>query len=143
MKEYITKIDINATKETVWNTITDFKNYPKWNSVLVMKNNDNLTLGNKFNVTINKPKNKQSNFKAIAIHKENFSSFSATQKIMGKWFFEATHYFIIREIDKESIIFIQKWELKGIIASIFRKQIFKELALFTKMNDELKALVEK
>lgn len=143
MTEYKIAIDINASKETVWNAITDFENYPKWNSVLVMMNNDDLILGNKFDVTINKPNNKHSNFKAVAVDKENFSSFSATQKIVGKWLFEATHHFIIREVNKQNITFIQKWELKGIIASIFRKQIFKELELFNKMNNELKELVEK
>lgn len=142
MEEYKIEIDINASKETVWNALTDFESYTKWNSVLAMNNNDSLILGNKFDVTITQPNDKHSNFKATAISKKNFQSFSATQKIIGKWFFQATHYFIIKEIDKEHITFIQKWELKGVIASIFRKKIFKELELFNKMNTELKELVE-
>ncbi|MFK8036769.1 MAG: SRPBCC domain-containing protein [Crocinitomicaceae bacterium] len=143
MKEYKIEIDINASKETVWKALTGFENYPKWNSVLTMNNNDSLILGNKFDVTITQPNDKHSNFKATAISKKNFQSFSATQEIIGKHFFQATHYFIIREIDKEHITFIQKWELKGIIASILRKQIFEELEVFNTMNNELKQLVEK
>lgn len=143
MKEYKIEIDIKASKETVWNVLTDFGSYINWNSVLIMNNNDSLILGNKFDVTIIQPNDKRSNFKATAISKKNFQSFSATQKIIGKWFFQATHYFVIKEIDKEHITFIQKWELKGIIASIFRKQIFKELEVFNTMNNELKELVEK
>ncbi|WP_036153016.1 SRPBCC domain-containing protein [Maribacter forsetii] len=143
MKEYKIKIDIKATKETAWNVLTDFESYPKWNSVLTLNNNDSLILGRKFDVTISQTNGKHSNFKATAISKKNFQSFSATQKIIGKWFFQATHYFIIKEIDKEHITFIQKWELQGVISSVFRKQIFKELKVFDKMNNELQLLVEK
>jgi hypothetical protein len=143
MKEYKIEIDINASKEAVWNVITDFEGYSKWNSVLAMNNNDSLIIGNKFDVTITQPNEKKSNFKASAISKKKHQSFSATQKIIGKWLFQATHHFIIKEIDNENITFIQKWELKGIISSMLRKQIFKELEVFNKMNKELKELVEK
>ena len=143
MKEYKIEIKINASKEKVWNAITDFKNYPKWNSVLEMKNNDSLLLGNMFQVTINQPNGKQSKFKAKAISKQKLQSFSATQKIVGKWFFSATHYFIITEIDKEHTTFTQKWKFNGILAPMFRKQIFKELVVFNVMNKELKELLEK
>jgi len=143
MKEYKIEIDIKAPKEAVWNAITDFENFQKWNSVLVMKNNDSLILGNKFDVTIVQQNKKQSSFKAVAISKNDFHSFAAEQKIIGKWFFQAIHYFIIKETDKENIKFIQKWELKGLVAALFRKQIFKELEEFKKMNWELKKYVEK
>lgn len=143
MKEYKIEIDINASKEAVWSAITDFENYQKWNSVLAMKKNDSLILGNKFDVTIVQRNKKISSFKAIVVSKNDFQSFAAKQKVIGKWFFQATHYFIIKEIDKENIKFIQKWELKGIVSSLFRRQIFKELEEFKKMNTELKKYVEK
>ncbi len=142
MKEYIIKININASKETVWNVITDFENYPKWNSVLKMDKNDNLILGDNFDVSIVQPNGKKSNFKATAIGKEEFQSFSASQTIIGKWFFQAIHFFIIEEVDEEHVTFIQKWELKGIIALLFRKQICKELEVFKLMNKELKEVIE-
>ena len=142
MKEYKIEIEINASKETVWKAITDFENYPNWNSVLAMKENDSLIIGKKFDVTINEPNGKHSKFKAIATSKEDYQSFSATATLIGKWFYEATHHFAINEIDKEHIIFIQKWELKGIIASMFCKQMFKELEVFNQMNSDLQKLVE-
>jgi hypothetical protein len=143
MKDYIIEIEINASKEAVWKIITDFEQYPKWNSVLKMESNDSLLVGNEFDVTINKPDNKQSSFQATMISKEQDKSFAAKQKMLGKWFFQATHYFIIKETDQENVTFIQRWELKGLLASMFRKQIFSELEDFKKMNKELKAYVEK
>lgn len=143
MKEYKIEIDINASKEAVWKAITDFEHYPKWNSVLEMQSNDSLIVGNEFDVIIKKENSKQSNFKATLISKEQNESFAAKQKMIGKWFFQATHCFIIEEIDEKNIKFIQKWELKGIVSSLFRRQIFKELEDFKKMNTELKKYVEK
>ncbi len=142
MKEYKIEIKIHASKEIVWQTITDFKNYPNWNTILEMEENDSLIIGEKFKVEIHKPNGKNSKFKATAINKTDSKSFSARQTIIGKWFFSASHHFIIKEIDNENVLFIQKWELKGIVASIFRKQIFKELDMFNKMNKELKDKVE-
>jgi len=142
MEEYKIEVDINASKKAVWKTIIDFEHYPQWNSVLNMENNDSLIVGNKFDVSIKKPNNKRSNFKAVTVSKDVHNSFAAKQKILGKWFFQATHFFIIKETDKDNITFIQKWELQGILASLFRKQIFKELEEFKKMNRELKVYVE-
>jgi len=142
MAIYKIAIEINASKEAVWETITNFSNYPKWNSVLEMKNNDDLIIGNKFQVTIMQANGKRSKFKAITIHKEKLVSFSATQTILGKWFFKAIHHFTLKELDKEHIQFVQTWELKGIIVPLFRKQIFKELSLFKQMNKELKEFLE-
>lgn len=143
MKEYKIEIKIDASKEKVWKAITDFENYPKWNSVLRMQNNDSLIVGNKFHVTITQPNGKQSKFKAKIISKEKLESFVGTQTMFGKWFFKATHHFIVKEIDKKNTLFIQKWEFNGIIASLFRKQIFKELAVFNTMNKEFKECAEK
>lgn len=142
MTVYKIETNINATKKAVWKAITDFENYPNWNSVLEMRNNNSLVIGNEFDVTITRPDKKQSTFKATALTKEKFKSFSARQKILGKWFFQATHHFIIKETDQETITFIQKWELSGILSSLFRKQILKELEVFKVMNGELKKLVE-
>jgi hypothetical protein len=108
-----------------------------------MESNDSLIVGNEFDVTIKKPNNKQSSFQATMITKEQNKSFAAKQQMIGKWFFQATHYFIIKETDQQNITFIQRWELTGLLASMFRQQIFKELEDFKKMNKELKAYVEK
>ena len=55
MKEYKIEIAVKASKEKVWEVITNFENYPSWNSVLKMESNNNLIVGNKFKVTITQP----------------------------------------------------------------------------------------
>lgn len=108
-----------------------------------MSGNDQLVVGKTFTVTIHNGK-KDSTFKAITLSKNDNNSFSARQTIIGKWFFSATHFFIIEESDhsEEQVTFIQKWHLTGLVSNIFKKQIFKELELFNQMNEELKTYLE-
>ncbi len=142
VRSYKLSIQINASKETIWEAITDFKNYPNWNSILRLANNDQFVLDQKFDVTILKPKHKQSKFKANLVHKKSPYVFTAVQTMIAPWFFQAKHHFIIEEIDANHSIFIQKWELYGLLSVTFTKQIFKELELFTAMNGDLKTYIE-
>lgn len=142
MKDYTIEIKLNTNTDTVWKTITNFEKFPSWNSVLSMKENESMKVGEKFRVTIHKPNGKSSSFKAKLLKVDKPNSFSARQIMLGKWFFSATHYFIIEKIDENHVLFKQHWKLTGIIAAIFKKQIHKELALFKVMNEELKKEVK-
>lgn len=137
--EYKISVDLQASKENVWEAITNFKAYPRWNSVLSMHDNDQLQIGRKFNVTIHLGK-KDSKFRAEALSKEDYRTFSAQQTMLGKWFFSATHHFHLEDVG-DGVRFVQRWQLTGIMSKLFKKQIFKQLALFNTMNEELKAYV--
>lgn len=141
--EYINHIDINASREKTWDVLTDFRSYQKWNSVLTLAENDNLEVGQKFSVTIHDG-SKKSRFKALTLSVQPHQTFSARQKIIARWFFSATHHFILDTFPNadQEVRFIQKWELTGLISKIFKKQIFKQLDLFNQMNQELKIYVE-
>ena len=140
---YTIHIDIAATKAEAWDALIDFEAYPSWNSILTMTGNNQLEIGKKFHVTIHDG-DKASRFKAVTLSREEFWSFSAKQTIIGKWFFSATHHFILKEADASTkdIRFIQQWHLTGIISKVFKKQIFKQLGLFKQMNLELKTYLE-
>ncbi len=51
MKEYHTKIDINASKEMVWKALTDFERYREWNP-LVSQLTGNISEGGIIKTTI-------------------------------------------------------------------------------------------
>jgi len=50
-KQIKTSITINASKERIWQILTDFKNYPKWNSFIKSVTGD-LKIGNQIEVKI-------------------------------------------------------------------------------------------
>ena len=65
--KYTIEVNLNASSSQVWDTITDFTSYQKWNTVLIMKNNEDLEVGKKFNVTIINENGKSSKFKALTM----------------------------------------------------------------------------
>lgn len=137
--EYTIKIEIQKPRAVVWEALTDFGSYSKWNTVLDLENNDRLEVGKKFQVTITDEKGKKSRFKALTLTKLPNQSFSARQVIIANWFFSATHHFIIEEKNPSSSIFTQTWKFNGILFKPFRKMIFRELDRFIQMNNDLKA----
>ncbi len=140
---YIISIDIDASKEKIWSLITDFENYPKWNSVLKMENNDNLKLEKNFLVTIFDENGLiEDNFKAMLLDKKKYRYFSPSQTLLTKHFFKATHQFLIEEISQNKVKFTQKWKLEGVIAYLFEAMIFDVLNIFKTMNLELKEKAE-
>ncbi len=139
--EYTISIELSQTREEVWSVITDFPTYERWNSILSLRKNDNLEVGRKFHVTIHNH-GKDSNFKAMTLSNEINHSFSARQRMLGKWFFSATHYFIVEDIGEAEVRFTQQWQLTGIVSKLFRKSITKQLARFKTMNEELKEHLE-
>lgn len=140
--QYTIHIDLPHPKAVVWQTLTDFRSYPAWNSMLTMAENDRLQVGEKFHVTIINKKGKKSRFKARTITHTPCRSFSARQTILGKWMFSATHHFTLEALDDQNTRFTQTWDLTGILSKLFLKQIFRELALFNQMNEDLKDYLE-
>jgi len=141
--EYTIKVELNASKEKVWNVITDFPSYDQWNTVLVMRNNNDLEIGKKFKVTIIDEKGKHSKFNARTLTQNPYNSFSARQIMLEKWFFSATHHFIIEQKSDSETTFIQTWNFSGILFKLFRKTFFKQLNRFNQMNSDLKTYIEK
>ena len=139
---YVIGVDVPGTKEEVWATIADVKSYPNWTSILSLLDNDEVEIGKQFNVVISKKGRTLSQFKATLIGKEEYHFFSARQTMLGRWFFSATHHFIVEE-NNGQVRFIQSWDFTGVLYGLFKKQIFKLLDVFKIMNEELRVHMQK
>lgn len=137
---YTIGIDVPHPKEAVWKAITDVAAYPTWNSVLEMTHNDQWEIGKSFHVSIHQH-GKKTQFKAKLLAKEPLRYFSARQTMLGSWFFSATHFFILEEQGAQ-LRFVQTWHLTGLVSRLFKKLIFRQLAEFKVMNEELKQYLE-
>ena len=137
------QVNISKSDEEVWGAITDFPSYQQWNSVLNMSDNDHLEIGKKFKVTITDDKGKQSTFKAKLLTKELNTSFSARQIMLGKWFFSATHHFVLKKVHDSETTFIQTWDFTGVVFKLFRKTILNQMERFNQMNEDLGIYLKK
>lgn len=138
---YEISVEVNAPVEKSIQVIRNFKDYPEWNSVLRMEENDNLVVGEKFQVTILKDQKKKERFKAKVLQVDE-NTFSARQVVCCGWFFTAVHHFILEKTGENTSRLTQRWELHGMIYGMFKSDILETLASFKTMNAEFKQRVE-
>jgi hypothetical protein len=80
-----------------------------------MSENDALATGQSFHVTILEENGGNQSFVRGRFQRKNCIHFPR-QVILAPWFFSATHYFIIEEIDDRKVRFIQRWKQTGLLS---------------------------
>jgi hypothetical protein len=136
-KSISSEIQINASDQRVWNVLTKFDDYPKWNP-FIKQVNGNLKEGEQ-----------------ISIETDGFSFQPTVSKVtenreirwLGKlWnipgIFTGEHHLVIQPINNNQIKFVQYENFSGIlvaIADIFQLSIFPDTQQsFQNMNQALK-----
>ncbi len=136
-----TEIILNAPKETVWNTLTAFDQYEKWNPFIV-SSKGKAVLGTKLtNKMLNN--GKANVFKPVVTKVEPNREFEwLGSGLLGM--FKGRHYFILEELGNEQTKLIHGEKFSGLLSGIILKMIGDEtLQNFQKMNKALKEVVEK
>jgi hypothetical protein len=140
-KTLSSEIQINASDQSVWNVLTKFEDYPKWNP-FIKQIKGNLQVGEQ-----------------ISIETDGFSFqptvSTVTENREIRWLgrlwnipgiFTGEHHLIIQPISNNQIKFVQYENFSGIlvaIADIFQLSIFPDTQQnFNDMNQALKKLSE-
>lgn len=137
MKHQIsTSVEINASKEIVWNILTDFNNY-SWNPFI--KKIEGLTEVDKsFKVELGGMK-----FKPVLKSFTKNKEFSWLGNLWFKGIFDGRHQFEIIENNNGSITFVQSESFSGILVPLLKKKLNTETKDgFKDMNEALKKLAE-
>ncbi len=129
------EIEINTIVENVWNILTDFENWSKWNkSVTKMKVNGEVKVGTIFEWTAN-------NSKIIS----KIEEINAPNKIVwtGKTFgIKALHIWEFKYLDGKTSVFTQE-SFEGIIAKLLKGMLSKMLHRTLQQNlRDLKQIAE-
>ncbi len=133
-----TSITINASKESVWKILTDFENYPKWNS-FIKSVSGNVKVGNQIKIQLQgmifKP--------TVLVFNEN-TEFKWLGHLWFKGLFDGEHKFIVTDNGDGTINFEQSENFSGILVKLFSKNLDKKTKRgFEQMNQELKLRAEK
>jgi hypothetical protein len=139
MKEYHTKIEINASKEKVWRALTDFESYSQWNP-LVSSITGNLSEGGTIKTTIVPLQN---TFEAVLL------SFKENKEIVWKgkqgasFLLAGEHYYRIKE-SNENLATLENGEyFTGILSVFISKRLLKKMEqAFVAHNIALKERIE-
>jgi hypothetical protein len=140
--EITTSITINATSEKVWNILTDFENYGKWNPFITSIVGD-IIVGNTLQVTISPPNGSAMKFKPKLLVVNSQKELSWKGKLLCKGLFDGEHFLYIIDNKNGTITFTQGEKFTGIIVPFFKKMINVNTKNgFVLMNEKLKVKAE-
>lgn len=137
-KEIKTQINIQASKEHVWNILTDFENYPSWNPFIVSIKGEMIE-GQTIEVKLT-----DMNFKpTLLAYKEN-KEMRWIGKLMFKGVFDGEHSFQIIDNNNGTVTFKHEEIFNGFLVGLFAKKLDKDTRSgFESMNVKLKEQAEK
>ena len=141
MKEICTKIIINASPIVVWNIITDFENFGKWNP-FIKKISGVPKEGNTIQIFIKPPNSNGMRFEPKILKYEPEKEIRWLGKLWIPKIFDGEHSLTIRKVDENKILFIQKEQFKGLLIPLFTNMLEDTKSGFIIMNEKLKQKAE-
>ncbi|MEM9830029.1 MAG: SRPBCC domain-containing protein [Bacteroidota bacterium] len=142
MKELTTEIIINTSAEQVWQVLTDFSAYQKWNPFIVGSSGKarvGTYLTNKM-----KQGEKTMTFKPKLVKVEENRRLEWLGNLWIPGLFDGHHIFVIEELAAQQVKFIQKEKFSGLLRGLIMKQISETTqAGFVAMNRALKEQAER
>jgi hypothetical protein len=132
-----TEIIIEATPETVWKTLTDFKSYPKWNPFI--KNIEgNLVKGERLTVQF-----ENGTFKPTVMSLKKGEELEWLGKLGWGGLFDGRHRFELQEEGNGTTRLIHEEYFNGLLIPLMRRKLDGEIREgFEGMNEALKRKVE-
>ncbi|UCH66579.1 MAG: SRPBCC domain-containing protein [Ignavibacterium sp.] len=142
MKEINTVIEIDETIDQVWEILTDFSSFPKWNP-FIKKIDGELKVGTQLQVLIEPPGGKAMTFKPTVKILEPKTEFRWLGNLLFPGIFDGEHIFQLEQIDNNKTKFIHRENFSGLLVPLFWKSLNSNTRNgFEAMNKALKEKVE-
>lgn len=136
-KQITTSININASKEKVWNVLTDLESYPQWNS-FIQSIHGNLRVGNTIKVKL-----QDMTFKPVILTFDKNTELKWLGHLWFKGLFDGEHKFKLTDNEDGTTHFEQSEKFTGILVKLFSKSLDNNTKKgFEQMNRELKSRAE-
>jgi len=142
-KELYTEIEIGATPEKVWQTLTGFENFPQWNP-FIRRISGELKVGARLNVVLQPPGGRDMTFRPQVLKVEPNRELRWKGKLLIPGLFDGEHIFKIEPLEEKRVRFIQRELLSGILVPLFFRGMDETTRRgFEEMNQVLKSMVER
>lgn len=140
MTQLKTEIVLNASKETIWNTLTDFDSYENWNPFIISSQGEAIVGQRLTNTMVNK--GKTTVFKPVVTKAIPFEEFEwVGSGLLGM--FKGRHYFILEDVGNNQTKLIHGEQFSGLLSGLIMKMIGDDvLQNFQEMNKALQEVVE-
>ncbi len=137
MKEIHTEIHINASPSIVWNVITDFNNYGKWNP-FIKEISGQLNEGSKLKIHIKPPNSNEMKFKPKILYYDPGKEIKWLGKLWIPKLFDGEHTLKINKLNEKEVLFVQKEKFSGLLVPLLSNLINESKSGFEIMNQNLK-----
>ncbi len=143
MNKICTDIVIDVPVKRVWDILTDFDRYVKWNSFITSIHGD-LNPGSRLAVHMQPPGTKGMDFNPVITKVEPVNEFRWVGNLWVKGIFDGEHAFRLEELENSRTRLIHCERFRGILAPLILSLIGKKIKEgFENMNNELKEESEK
>ncbi len=139
MKQYHTSILINASVDTVWNELVNFKDYPAWNPI-VGKLEGAMEVGSKISTYIVPLKNTYS--PVLTSYKVNHEMVWKGMQV-ANFLLAAEHYYRLKEISENQVELLHGEYFTGVFSYFLSDKLMKKMHnAFKQHNILLKQRIE-
>ncbi|MBT0811206.1 SRPBCC domain-containing protein [Litoribacter ruber] len=136
-----TEILINASKEKVWDVLTNFEGYSIWNPFIIESHGKPIEGSYLTNTMVSC--DGTMTFKPKILKMEKYRYFDWMGKLIFKGLFDGHHYFEIVELGANQVKVVHGENFSGLLAGLILKKIGNDTRdNFIKMNLALKAEAE-
>lgn len=142
MKELITQIDIDAPASRVWEILTCFEEYPRWNPFIRSAEGE-LVEGGRLKILIQPSGTKAMAFRARLLTVDAPRELRWLGKLLIPRLFDGEHRFRIEPLSENSVRFHHSEKFRGILVPLFSRSLDRDtLRGFNEMNMALKEQAE-
>ena len=142
MKTLHTQIDIDASAERVWDTLTSIADYPIWNSFMPHLAGT-LAPGERLEVRLEPPGGAAMTFRPTVLAVEPARELRWLGHLLVPGLFDGVHQFEIHSLGPGRVRFVQQERFTGVLVPLFARNLDAHtLPGFNAMNAALKARAE-
>jgi hypothetical protein len=137
-----TEIEIRASAERVWELLTEFASYPRWNP-FVRSIEGELLVGHNLSVFIQPPGSGGMRFRPTLLTVSPTRELRWKCKLLLPGVFDGEHYFKLEAAPNGGVLFRQGESFTGLLVPLFRKSLDGATKQgFIAMNEALKREAE-
>lgn len=138
MKELRTEIDIEASAERVWQLLTDFAGFPKWNPFIRSAKGETVK-GARLEVFLQPSGARGMTFRPMVLKAEPNRELRWLGHLLIPGLFDGEHIFTIQPIGENRVHFVQREIFRGLLVPLFMLGMDADtLRGFEEMNRALK-----
>jgi len=142
MKEIRTEIEIEAPAERVWQVLTDFASFPRWNPFIPQATGE-PKVGARLEVRIQPPGSRSMIFRPTVVRAEPNGELRWLGRVWIPGLFDGEHSFLLEPLGPARTRFVQRESFTGLLVPLLFQWMGNSIRQgFEAMNRGLKARAE-